>query len=167
MEEDQRNSMGFLERIAHFFGEHVKREDSLKALVKGEQGSKGDTGSKGEKGDASSAIEIATELVTSKKADLGEAVLNANGIKGENLATQIAGKINLNSQELVNKIDVAKLTEGVVSKLSLEEAKNIIKDTVSKITSDATKKNNPDPIAFQKYENLQKSLLNYLLIEAV
>lgn len=172
MEEDQRNPMGFSERIAYFFGERVKREDSLKALVKGvqgppgqkgepgrngepglkgEQGSKGNKGergfpgpegsvgstgargpkgepghlgpkgdkgesgsqgqpgsqgSKGEKGDASSA----TELVTSKKAELGEAVLNANGINGENLATQIAGKINLNSQELVNKIDVAKLT---------------------------------------------------------
>ncbi|OCA06437.1 hypothetical protein [Wolbachia endosymbiont of Trichogramma pretiosum] len=40
----------------------------------------------------------------------------------------------------MNKIDVAKLTEGVVSKLSLEEAKNIIKDAVSKITSDSIKK---------------------------
>ncbi|MFT4313825.1 MAG: collagen-like protein [Wolbachia pipientis] len=199
MEEDQLNSMGFSERIAHFFGERVKREDSLKALVKGvqgppgqkgepgrngesglkgeqgskgnkgdrglpgSQGDKGNTGSKGEKGDASSAIEIAIELVTSKKAELGEAVLNANGIKGENLATQIAGKINLNSQELVNKIDVAKLTEGVVSKLSLEEAKNIIKDTVSKITSDATKKNNPDPIAFQKYEKFAENLAKLLV----
>ncbi|WP_245970056.1 collagen-like protein [Wolbachia endosymbiont of Bemisia tabaci] len=129
----------------------------------GSQGKPGSQGSKGEKGDASSAIEIATELVTSKKAELGAAVLNANGIKGENLATQIAGKINLNSQELVNKIDVAKLTEGVVSKLSLEEAKNIIKDTVSKITSDATKKNNPDPIAFQKYEKFAEKLAKLLV----
>ncbi|WP_353279478.1 collagen-like protein [Wolbachia endosymbiont (group B) of Xanthorhoe designata] len=129
----------------------------------GSQGQPGSQGSKGEKGDASSAIEIATELVTSKKAELGAAVLNANGIKGENLATQIAGKINLNSQELVNKIDVAKLTEGVVSKLSLEEAKNIIKDTVSKITSDATKKNNPDPIAFQKYEKFAEKLAKLLV----
>ncbi|MFL3876847.1 hypothetical protein [Wolbachia endosymbiont of Trichogramma kaykai] len=56
----------------------------------------------------------------------------------------------------MNKIDVAKLTEGVVSKLSLEEAKNIIKDTVSKITSDSIKKNNPDPIAFQKYKIAEK-----------
>ncbi|WP_343288608.1 hypothetical protein [Wolbachia endosymbiont of Encarsia formosa] len=63
----------------------------------------------------------------------------------------------------MNKIDVAKLTEGVVSKLSLEEAENIIKDTVSKITSDATKKNNPDPIAFQKYEKFAENLAKLLV----
>ena len=63
----------------------------------------------------------------------------------------------------MNKIDVAKLTEGVVSKLSLEEEKNIIKDTVSKITSDATKKNNPDPIAFQKYEKFAEKLAKLLV----
>ncbi|MFP3022091.1 MAG: hypothetical protein ACEY3K_03850 [Wolbachia sp.] len=102
-------------------------------------------------------------MVTNKKAELGEAVLNANGIKGENLATQIAGKINLNSQELVNKIDVAKLTEGVVSKLSLEEAKNIIKDTVSEVISDATKENNPDPTAFKKYEKFAEKLAQLLV----
>ncbi|WP_108784365.1 collagen-like protein [Wolbachia endosymbiont of Bemisia tabaci] len=126
-------------------------------------GKPGTPGQKGNKGDTPNAQEIATELVTSKKAELVEAVLNTKGIIGKNLATQIADKINIHSQEFVNKIDVAKLTEGVVSKLSLEEAKNIIKDTVSKITSDATKKNNPDPIAFQKYEKFAEKLAKLLV----
>nr|WP_265025136.1 collagen-like protein [Wolbachia endosymbiont (group B) of Pammene fasciana] len=50
MEEDQSNSMGFSERIAHLFGERVKREDSLKALVKGVQGPPGQKGEPGRNG---------------------------------------------------------------------------------------------------------------------
>ena len=53
MEEDQRNPKGFSERVAHFFGERVKREDSLKELVKGVQGppgQKGEPGRNGERG---------------------------------------------------------------------------------------------------------------------
>ncbi|WP_241653926.1 hypothetical protein [Wolbachia endosymbiont of Nilaparvata lugens] len=114
-------------------------------------------------GDTPNAQEIATELVTSKKAELVEAVLNTKGIIGKNLATQIADKINIHSQEFVNKIDAVKFTEGVVNKLSLEEAKNIVKDTVSKVTSDATKKNNPDSMAFNKYENFAEKLAELLV----
>ncbi|WP_177429433.1 collagen-like protein [Wolbachia endosymbiont of Laodelphax striatellus] len=126
-------------------------------------GKPGTPGQKGDKGDTPNAQEIATELVTSKKAELVEAVLNTKGIIGKNLATQIADKINIHSQEFVNKIDAVKFTEGVVNKLSLEEAKNIVKDTVSKVTSDATKKNNPDSMAFNKYENFAEKLAELLV----
>ncbi|MFP3022995.1 MAG: collagen-like protein [Wolbachia sp.] len=124
----------------------------------GPKGADGLQGIKGEKGNTPNAREIATELVTSKKAELGEAVLNAKDIRDENLATQVAGKISFNTKEFVNKIDATKLTEGVVSKLSLEGAKKITEDTVNKIVSDATQKNNPDPMAFQKYEKFAEKL---------
>ncbi|WP_051063878.1 collagen-like protein [Wolbachia endosymbiont of Drosophila simulans] len=96
MEKDQLNSMGFSERIAHFFGERVKREDSLKALVKGVQGPpgqkgesgrngepglKGEQGSKGNKGDRGFLGPEGSKGDTGSKGDKGEP--GAPGSKGD------------------------------------------------------------------------------------
>ncbi|MDR0773095.1 MAG: ankyrin repeat domain-containing protein [Wolbachia pipientis] len=98
-----------------------------------------------------------------KKGELGKAVLDAKDSRGENLATQVAGKVNLNSQEFVNKVDAAKFTEGIVNKLSPEEAKEITEDTVNKVISDATQQNNPDHMAFKKYEKFAEKLAELLI----
>ncbi|WP_179947479.1 collagen-like domain-containing protein, partial [Wolbachia endosymbiont of Cylisticus convexus] len=129
----------------------------------GPTGAKGPEGKKGEKGDTPSTTEIATELVTSKKAELGNVVLNTKDSNGENLATQVAGKVNLDPQEFMNKVDEAKLTEGVVHKLSQKEAEEIAKHIVNAITSDATQQNNPDPMAFKKYEKFAEKLAELLV----
>ncbi|KLT22217.1 collagen triple helix repeat protein [Wolbachia endosymbiont of Armadillidium vulgare str. wVulC] len=129
----------------------------------GPTGAKGPEGKKGEKGYTPSTTEIATELVTSKKAELGNVVLNTKDSNGENLATQVAGKINLDPQEFMNKVDEAKLTEGVVHKLSQKEAKEIAKHIVNAITSDVTQQNNPDPMVFKKYEKFAEKLAELLV----
>ncbi|WP_241653854.1 collagen-like protein [Wolbachia endosymbiont of Nilaparvata lugens] len=111
MEEDQRNPKGLSERVAHFFGERVKREDSLKELVKGVQGppgqkgepgrngerglkgdrgfpgpkgSKGDTGSKGDKGEPGAQGPKGEPGTGGLKGDIGPKGLDgAMGIKGD------------------------------------------------------------------------------------
>ncbi|APR98353.1 collagen-like domain-containing protein [Wolbachia endosymbiont of Folsomia candida] len=137
----------------------------------GHEGEKGDQGPPGREGfpgldgkDGKDAdpVEVAEKLVATKADKLGAAVLDATGSNG-NLATQVANKVNLSPQDLVNRIDVIKLTEGVVNKLTEVEAKQITNTTVNAITSNATKKNNPDPDAFKKYEKFAEKLAELLL----
>lgn len=129
---------------------------------KGDKGDKGLTGSQGLAGQNAEPCEVAKELVTAKAAKLGTAVLDATGIGG-NLATQVAGKVNLNSQDFVDKVDATKLTEGVVNKLTQSQAQQITNTTLDAITSDATMQNNPDPNAFKKYEKFAEKLAELLL----
>ncbi|MBA8770568.1 collagen-like protein [Wolbachia pipientis] len=145
------------------FKNNIKGEPGP-AGPRGERGESGTPGAKGDKGDAPSATEIATELVISQKAKLGEAVLDAKDSSGKNLVTQVASTVvNLSPQDFVNKVDATKFTEGVVHKLSREEAKKIAEDTVDKIISDATQRNNPDLNAFKQYEKFAEKLAELLI----
>ncbi|WP_168464281.1 collagen-like domain-containing protein [Wolbachia endosymbiont of Ctenocephalides felis wCfeT] len=128
----------------------------------GNQGPPGRSGKDGEDGKSPSVTDVAQELITNNKTELGTTVLNATGTGG-NLATQIANKVNLDPQSLLSKVDPAQLTECVVSKLAPEEAKKITEDTINEITGEATKKNNPDPDAFRKYEEFARKLAELLV----
>ncbi|MDR2547930.1 MAG: collagen-like protein [Rickettsiales bacterium] len=103
---------------------------------------------------------IASELVTEKKDELGRAVLNATDSDDQNLATQVAGKVRL--QNFVN-VDAENLTEEIANKLTKEEMKEIVRETVNTITSEARQQHNPDPEAFKKYERFAERLAELLI----
>ncbi|MGL9717995.1 MAG: hypothetical protein ACR5K9_04845 [Wolbachia sp.] len=129
----------------------------------GRNGSQGPQGKPGKDGESPTPDVVAQELVTNKADELGRAVLNATDSSEQNLATQVASKVNLNPQDFVDKVNAEKLTEGIVGKLTLEKAKEIALSTIDAITSDTTRKNNPDPEAFGKYEKFAEKLAELLI----
>lgn len=129
----------------------------------GPTGPQGQSGRDGSNGKDANPAEIARELVTTKKTEFGTVVLDATGSNGKNLATQIADKVSLTPQDLTNKIDSEKFTDGVANRLTENEAKKLIEDTIKKMISDATKQHNPDPDAFQKYEKFAEQLAKSLV----
>ncbi|WCR53264.1 MAG: hypothetical protein PG981_000286 [Wolbachia endosymbiont of Ctenocephalides orientis wCori] len=85
-------------------GEIGKQGNTGPAGPTGPTGSQGQSGRDGSNGKDANPAEIAKVLVTTKKTELGTAVLDTTGSNGKNLATQVADKVSLNPQDLKNKL---------------------------------------------------------------
>ncbi|WP_353284082.1 hypothetical protein [Wolbachia endosymbiont (group A) of Lasioglossum fulvicorne] len=128
---------GFLDQTAD--NENAYDGKIAKAFLgdKGMQGLKGADGAQGpagKDGKSPSIEEVAVQLLTDENKDiLGKTVLDITDSTGQNLATHVASKINLNSQDFINKADPIKLAELLFNKSNVDqlEAKKIAKDKVS------------------------------------
>ncbi|WP_168455944.1 hypothetical protein [Wolbachia endosymbiont of Ctenocephalides felis wCfeJ] len=103
---------------------------------------------------------IANELITEKKEELGQTVLDATDSSGQNLATQVASKVGL--QNFVD-VNVENLAAEIANKLTKGDLKDILQSTIDTITSKAMQANNPDPEAFKKYSVFEGKLAELLV----
>ncbi|WP_065095143.1 MULTISPECIES: hypothetical protein [unclassified Wolbachia] len=133
-----------VEKLGRFLDQTADNENAYDGKIakaflgdKGMQGSKGADGPQGpagRDGKSPSIEEVAVQLLTDEnKGILGKTVLDITDSTGQNLATHVANKINLNSQDFINKADPIKLAELLFNKSNVDQlaAKKIAEDKVS------------------------------------
>ncbi|WP_338482375.1 hypothetical protein [Wolbachia endosymbiont (group A) of Ophion costatus] len=133
-----------VEKLGRFLDQTADNENAYDGKIakaflgdKGMQGSKGADGPQGpagRDGKSPSIEEVAVQLLTDENKDiLGKTVLDITDSTGQNLATHVANKINLNSQDFINKADPIKLAELLFNKSNVDQlaAKKIAEDKVS------------------------------------
>ncbi|WP_353276264.1 hypothetical protein [Wolbachia endosymbiont (group B) of Villa cingulata] len=133
-----------VEKLGRFLDQTADNKNAYDGKVakaflgdKGMQGSKGADGPQGpagRDGKSPSIEEVAVQLLTDENKDiLGKTVLDITDSTGQNLATHVANKINLNSQDFINKADPIKLAELLFNKSNVDQlaAKKIAEDKVS------------------------------------
>ncbi|BEP32677.1 MAG: hypothetical protein WBIAU2_09040 [Wolbachia endosymbiont of Drosophila biauraria] len=96
---------------------------------------------------------------------MGKTVLDITDSTGQNLATHVANKINLNSQDFINKADPIKLAELLFNKSNLDQfaAKKIAEDKVSSYKISELVFNDAKNALAENYQRDQKSFIEDII----
>ncbi|WP_264718830.1 MULTISPECIES: hypothetical protein [unclassified Wolbachia] len=165
-----------VEKLGRFLDQTADNENAYDGKIakaflgdKGVQGSKGADGPQGpagRDGKSPSIEEVAVQLLTDENKDiLGKTVLDITDSTGQNLATHVANKINLNSQDFINKADPIKLAELLFNKSNLDQlaAKKIAEDKVSSYKISELVFNDAKNALAENYQWDQKSFIEDII----
>ncbi|MCX3064434.1 hypothetical protein [Wolbachia endosymbiont of Drosophila pseudotakahashii] len=165
-----------VEKLGRFLDQTADNENAYDGKIakaflgdKGVQGSKGADGPQGpagRDGKSPSIEEVAVQLLTDENKDiLGKTVLDITDSTGQNLATHVANKINLNSQDFINKADPIKLAELLFNKSNLDQlaAKKIAEDKVSSYKTSELVFNDAKNALAENYQWDQKSFIEDII----
>ncbi|AGJ99989.1 MULTISPECIES: hypothetical protein [unclassified Wolbachia] len=165
-----------VEKLGRFLDQTADNENAYDGKIakaflgdKGVQGSKGADGPQGpagRDGKSPSIEEVAAQLLTDENKDiLGKTVLDITDSTGQNLATHVANKINLNSQDFINKADPIKLAELLFNKSNLDQlaAKKIAEDKVSSYKISELVFNDAKNALAENYQWDQKSFIEDII----